>query len=385
MSKISKKLTDCEKVEIVKKYETDNFSMTQLAKEYGVSLQSISRFLKRRKIPLSKSAYDSRRKYTLNESYFDVIDVEEKAYFLGLLYADGYNNHEKGCIALSLQEEDKEILEKLNLLIESDRPLFHINERYKNTLHKNSYVLNVSSRHMSDRLNELGCTQAKSLILKFPTEEQVPSHLIRHFIRGYFDGDGCYTISTPKTRTTPQSSASIVSTEDFCISVGRIIDRFLHLNYKITKRFKDSETSTRSIVISGNHQAYKFIKWLFSNATIYLKRKFNKFKEIENILFTRDLIESSRVEDICLKLNIEYTENIKNIKNINILQNSVKFCYKIYYELKPVLFSLQDAVQFIYNDFTNTSNEVLYDKHGDELKDFVNLCQILGLKYGILI
>ena len=39
-------------------------------------------------------------------------------------------------------------------------------------------------------LNKLGVVERKSLILTFPTEQQVPKHLMPHFIRGYFDGDG---------------------------------------------------------------------------------------------------------------------------------------------------------------------------------------------------
>ena len=65
------------------------------------------------------------------------------------------------------------------------------------------------SKEMATDLAKAGCYNKKSLTLKFPTEEQVPSKLIRHFLRGYVDGDGCLCC-TEKTK-----QFSITGTEDF--------------------------------------------------------------------------------------------------------------------------------------------------------------------------
>lgn len=35
------------------------------------------------------------RKYEINQDFFDEINTQEKAYFLGILFADGYNNYDK--------------------------------------------------------------------------------------------------------------------------------------------------------------------------------------------------------------------------------------------------------------------------------------------------
>lgn len=56
-----------------------------------------------------------------------------------------------------------------------------------------AYRIAIYSKELAMDLIKLGCFQNKSLILKFPTEQQVPKHLIHHFMRGYFDGDGCVT------------------------------------------------------------------------------------------------------------------------------------------------------------------------------------------------
>ena len=55
------------------------------------------------------------RKYSLDEHYFDNIDTPNKAYILGFLYADGYNNEATGVIGISVQEQDKDILQKILL------------------------------------------------------------------------------------------------------------------------------------------------------------------------------------------------------------------------------------------------------------------------------
>lgn len=60
-------------------------------------------------------------KYNINKDYFRIIDSNEKPYFLGLMYADGYVSERS--IVLSLQEGDKLILEKFKKSIEYNGPI----------------------------------------------------------------------------------------------------------------------------------------------------------------------------------------------------------------------------------------------------------------------
>lgn len=65
-------------------------------------------------------------KYNYNDTFFDSIDTPDKAYILGLLYADGSITQDLGRTTISLQEHDVDVLEKINDLIESDKALTYV-------------------------------------------------------------------------------------------------------------------------------------------------------------------------------------------------------------------------------------------------------------------
>ena len=263
-----RRLTHKEKSELFTKYETGKFTAVDLAKEYPVSSTAINALLRRNGYR-AKSQSELQRKYEVNETFFDVIDTEEKAYFLGFLYADGYNNTDRNSVNLSLKEDDKEILEILNNLLQPNKPLQYVEIKAKNSA--NQYRLVIANKHISQKLVELGCDKAKTHNLKFPTEEQVPSHLIRHFVRGYFDGDG--SVSGDK-----QKQFSFVGTIDFLLPLQQILVKELNFSKtKLDQRHEDREDSIRALRYCGINQCITFRDWLYKDATIYLERKKNIF------------------------------------------------------------------------------------------------------------
>lgn len=88
------------------------------------------------------------RKYNFNEHYFDIIDCQEKAYWLGFFAADGYNHVDKGCIEVRLHKQDKEILEKFKSCIKADNPIGLYKQTYCN--------LNLYSQHLCNKLLIMG-------------------------------------------------------------------------------------------------------------------------------------------------------------------------------------------------------------------------------------
>lgn len=263
-----RRLTHKEKSELFAKYETGKYTAVDLAKQYPVSSTAISALLRRHGYK-SQSQSELQRKYKIDETFFDVIDTEEKAYFLGFLYADGYNNTDRNSVALSLKEDDKEILEKLNNLLQPKKPLQYV--KIKTTNSSNQYRLVIVNKHISQKLVELGCGKAKTYSLIFPSEKQVPKYLVRHFVRGYFDGDGWVG----------KKAINVVSTLNFCNSLAEILNQELNVNSYIRARFPERKNNIRMLELSEK-AARLFLKWIYKDSNIYLQRKYERFlKQME--------------------------------------------------------------------------------------------------------
>lgn len=206
-----------------------------------------------------------------DETIFDSIDTEEKAYWLGFLYADGYVSSNSNKFELSLQDSDSEHLEKFNTFMKCITP-----NKVKHgtvTCEGKTYYRcrwSVNNKHLKERLCELGCVPNKSLILTFPDESIFASKdLIRHFIRGYWDGDGSLSWSN-KEHTYP--CMVLLGTESFLNSVMN------YLNFPKYKLQSKSESGVRQFSI-GHKIAFNTAKYLYENATIYLTRKYEKYLE----------------------------------------------------------------------------------------------------------
>lgn len=221
-----------------------------------------------------------RRKYSLNEHYFDIIDDQKKAYYLGLLYADGCNHIDRYAIHLDLQEDDKEILEQFKKDIGSNRPLrkvekkdSYINGRLiKGDNCKSQICLELSSKHLSLTLNNMGLTKQKSLTLSFPN---LSESLVSHFIRGYFDGDGSlYSFCDQKII---RYGFSIISTNEFCNKVKDIIKSQLGINLNLTIAHPENNNITSVLKTLDRYSIKKILDWLYMDADVFLKRKHDRY------------------------------------------------------------------------------------------------------------
>jgi intein-encoded DNA endonuclease-like protein len=256
--------------EIISLYK-EGIVLTEIAKVYNTNYLSIRNLLHSNNIEIIQNNIRS-RKYTLNEEYFSEINTEEKAYFLGLLYADGYVNENKRTIVLSLKSDDVKILEYFTKCIESTKPLSFINEKNGRG---SQFSFCVTSRKITEDLIKLGCIPRKSLVLKFPTEEQVPQHLVNHFIRGYFDGDGCITFNL----NTRKFKFSLAGTFDFLFNTKRIIEKEASLNNIKIHPHKN----IFYLEYTGIPQCNRIYKYLYENSSVYLDRKIQKFKIIQDV------------------------------------------------------------------------------------------------------
>lgn len=270
------RLTAEQKLEIINLYTTTSDNCADLASKFECTKSSIRRMLINNNIEI-KSQSLSRQKYTINENYFDIIDTEDKAYFLGLLYSDGYNYEKENTVSINLQENDVDILYRFKSFIGSDRPLFF--KESKIATRKNQYLFSISNKNISQQLVKLGCFQNKSLCLKFPTEEQVPMRLIRHFIRGCVDGDGHIQYMTKKTL---RIRTSITSCSYFLKSLQQVIKDTINVDFSICYPKRYDGKTTAILSSKNNIDSYILLNWIYKDSIVYLDRKYQKYQEIAN-------------------------------------------------------------------------------------------------------
>ena len=239
-----------------------------IAKELGVGKKSVSHWIRKaghKTDPKNVRNTTPLRTYSLDENVFAVIDTEEKAYWLGFLYADGYVSDAKNDKEIGLAEKDVAHLEKAKLFFNTDRPL-HKKTKRMNEKEYVGYKLTITSQKLKKDLIDKGCVNKKSLILKFPTKEQVPEALLPHFVRGYFDGDGSVTHAN-KGR---QIAAEILGASDFIDGLINWVD------CAPTKHSFNHSVQTFRIQMFGP-KAHVFFEKIYKNATIYLDRKYTKY------------------------------------------------------------------------------------------------------------
>ena len=207
----------------------------------------------------------TRTKKTCSRDFFNVIDTEEKAYWLGFIFADGYisysdKNAKRGqvatsyCTGIKLKWSDREHLKKFNKSINGNYKVFkevcHPDGFRKKTTEAAKIL--VYSQQMYNDLNEY-FGRDKTYSAKFP---YIQDGLMRHFIRGYFDGDGCFTF-TNKTFDIEFLGAS----KEFHEGLLNVLNKN---NFKFTVSSKINKYGTKMyhIHINRNEDRCKFLNWI---------------------------------------------------------------------------------------------------------------------------
>lgn len=249
----------------------------------NVSDQTIKDRLKNNGVKI-RNLRDSHLIKRFNENYFDIIDTEDKAYFLGFIYADGnvrINIHKKGykSYITSIAQMEKEPLEKFIKCINGE------NIKISEYLSKNKtivYSVSLNSKTLFDSLVLNGCIPNKSLILEFP---KINDNLINHFIRGYFDGDGSVFKTKNKVKYKTHSAiyeysgVSICGTYEFLSELKNSISHFLKGNLYKEKR---KSTNTWYLRFDSNKTTKIFYEYLYKESKTFLQRKKNKFEQLIN-------------------------------------------------------------------------------------------------------
>lgn len=226
---------------------------------------------KARRLGLKKKS-----KYNYNSSFFEIINSEEKAYWLGFIYADGYVNVQDNRhfeLGIELQYSDNNHLKKFNKSLNGN---IEVKDRYRNggfERNKDKIFhfcsIRLYNQQMVTDLSQYGIVNNKTYI-KQHISNLIPKHLLQHFIRGFFDGDGAVYLDTRKCIAFNITNANNLILED--------IRQYLYDNYGITSYIACEENRNNvpiyQLNFKGMCNAYKFSQFLYNDATIYLDRKY---------------------------------------------------------------------------------------------------------------
>ena len=267
MKKSKNILTKETKLLVIKDYL--NYEIIKnIAKNFNISVGYINNILKEFNI---KRIYDLKRrenarKYEFNYNIFENIDTEEKSYWIGLLMADGSIG--KNMITLCLKDDN--LVESFKNFIGGDQPL-KLKKNCAGVL--NQTYVSVCSKKMVEDLSKCFIVENKTYRTCIPN--CIKEELVRHFIRGYFDGDGCcYVRKNGRT-----GSFSIVSCS---IGILKEIENILK-NRHILRKDKDyihflkNKSNYGTLIIDNKLEFKLFGNYIYNNASLYLKRKYDKY------------------------------------------------------------------------------------------------------------
>ena len=246
-------------------YVEKQWSLTKIAQLLHISRGRLSTYLKQQNIEV----VNRQNTHTIISNIFEVIDSEEKAYWLGFLYADGYVSGKTNHIELALATKDKLHVQKFANFI-----------NFQGTINSNAIRTRISfqNKKMKEDLINLGCVPNKSLIIKFPQKNVLPKELIKHFVRGYIDGDGYIGLQQNGLERMGICSGS----EIFLRELVNV------MNWKQNKVLLDKRSNAYSINWAGK-TVYKMLFELYENAEVYLDRKHLKYIEIKNAVLGQRL------------------------------------------------------------------------------------------------
>lgn len=209
----------------------------------------------------------------MRESFFSTIDSEEKAYFLGLIIADGniYDPTEsshKGSkwVSITLDDDDKYMLERFKSAVQCS-------SKVASDGRGSSYVA-IRSNIMANDLKKYGVVPRKSFITRFPFE--VDPIFYRHIMRGIIDGDGsvqAYSHYTEKdNRNRFRHKIACCGTHKLMEEMIEVINKNITLNHELSVYdYKNRVLSEFKVSEIGD--MLHLGKWLYDDATVFLDRK----------------------------------------------------------------------------------------------------------------
>lgn len=233
--------------------------------EFNIGDSAVKRILQDNHIPIRNIQEANISRYGINEDFFKT-QSSEMAYILGFLASDGCVARDENCVYIELIETDAEILEKINKILENERPVkfYETSRGYKNA------KIYFFSKKMKDDLAEYGIIPNKTYSKDFGFPIKLNKEYWKDYIRGYFDGDGCVK------KTGYSLTFQIDSVNRKLLEIMRDFFEEKDIKTEITSQGPERTISLFRLYSYGEN-AKRIFEILYSDTTLYLKRKKDKY------------------------------------------------------------------------------------------------------------
>lgn len=211
------------------------------------------------------------RKYSINDNY--IFESHNGAYILGFIASDGYlpiTNGAQNRVILSLQRQDREILEKIAKELEYTGPIYD----YEATGGYPASSLSFTSKKLRQQIERYGIGNNKTFKLK--NLPNLPKKYLIDFIRGFFDGDG----SIYETKDHKIGTSITCASKEFL----QEIKNFLESNYSIQSKSKIYATERVHVIYDFRYRTKDsliFCNAMYNNNYLALNRKKQHYLELK--------------------------------------------------------------------------------------------------------
>jgi uncharacterized protein YerC len=251
-----KTTTNEQEFEIVRRYESGKSKET-ISLEMNLGTTVITRVLRGRNVNVRSSG--GVRPYNVWSGCFDDLRNEQSAYWLGFLFAEV--GIERTNISVSLSAKDTSHLELLMRFIRCEKSirLFKCAGKY------DVARIDISDHILADRIRQLGIDVHRPSGVDLLG--RIPECSMNHFLRGWFDGDGC-AYSFPQI--------CFVGRKPFLSKVQEIFIERASANPVTLKSSGAKDPSIATLYYRGVYRCLAITDFLYKDASVFLERKRNK-------------------------------------------------------------------------------------------------------------
>lgn len=217
-----------------------------------------------------------------NQDYFKNIDTPEKAYIIGFLASDGTINtsHKSYFARIAVKYTDVDILEKIKEVMNITSKITYSEEEVTfpqggTTIAKMS-KLNFYGKELIGDLISYGLTPNKTLNLKIDYK-RIPDEFIRDYLRGLWDGDGCFGIYDKKANSSRTYEVGYIGSKELLNDIKDIILKKFPLHKVNIWHAKECNENIFRLGLARRDDFVEFLDFLYKDATIYLDRKYQKY------------------------------------------------------------------------------------------------------------